>query len=253
MSISDKLREILQIKSDIKDAIIDKGVEMPAGLPFDQYASKVSEISSSSGYRLPTLEKDGYSCVLVGSSTILSSDNRELFSNTINQGIVNALIYTFPNETNLLDGNTYDIHLRYMPLTDSSNDNAWLVLSNDSTSSRIWLDQYDRKIRIVDVVNGDVVGSYSNGRLQDYLNIPTDFNIRISGRTVTITAKRINNSNYTTVGSSFTLAATNITINNIGFGRAFNGGTYNSKGWYDLTNCYIDKNNERIFNAVISE
>lgn len=49
MSIDNKLRQIIQIKSDIKDAIVDKGVEMPAGLPFNQYASKVSEISGGGG------------------------------------------------------------------------------------------------------------------------------------------------------------------------------------------------------------
>lgn len=48
MAIDEKLNKLLQIKSDIKDAIVDKGVEMPAGLPFDQYASKVSEIEAGS-------------------------------------------------------------------------------------------------------------------------------------------------------------------------------------------------------------
>lgn len=48
MAIDDKLNELIQIKSDIKDAIVDKGVEMPDGLPFNQYASRVSQISGGS-------------------------------------------------------------------------------------------------------------------------------------------------------------------------------------------------------------
>lgn len=47
MSIVDKLRELLQIKSDIKDAIVSKGVEVDASLPFNQYPDKISEISGS--------------------------------------------------------------------------------------------------------------------------------------------------------------------------------------------------------------
>ena len=48
MAIDNKLRQIIQIKSDIKNAIVDKDVKMPAGLPFDQYAGKISEIEAGS-------------------------------------------------------------------------------------------------------------------------------------------------------------------------------------------------------------
>lgn len=45
MSISEKLREILQIKSDLKIAISNKGVEITENLPFNKYAIKIGEIS----------------------------------------------------------------------------------------------------------------------------------------------------------------------------------------------------------------
>lgn len=48
MAIDEKLSKLIQIKSDIKDAIVDKGVVMPAGLPFDQYSTKIGEIEAGS-------------------------------------------------------------------------------------------------------------------------------------------------------------------------------------------------------------
>lgn len=48
MSIADKLRELLQIKSDLKIAISDKGVEITENLPFNKYAIKIGEIPKGS-------------------------------------------------------------------------------------------------------------------------------------------------------------------------------------------------------------
>ena len=43
-NISDKLNKLIQTKADIKNAIINKGVNIDSSLPFSQYASKISEI-----------------------------------------------------------------------------------------------------------------------------------------------------------------------------------------------------------------
>lgn len=43
-NISDKLNNLIQTKADIKNAIINKGVNIDSSLPFSQYASKISEI-----------------------------------------------------------------------------------------------------------------------------------------------------------------------------------------------------------------
>lgn len=65
-NIDDKLSKLIQIKSDIKDAIVDKGVYMPAGLPFDQYSTKIGEISgglipTTENYKIFKYEGDNYS------------------------------------------------------------------------------------------------------------------------------------------------------------------------------------------------
>lgn len=48
MAIAPKLLEINQVKEDLKQAIIDKGVSM-TGVPFTEYADKVAEISGGGG------------------------------------------------------------------------------------------------------------------------------------------------------------------------------------------------------------
>lgn len=45
MSIKDGLKQILQTKSEIKEAIIAKGVEVDSSLPFSEYPDKIAEIS----------------------------------------------------------------------------------------------------------------------------------------------------------------------------------------------------------------
>lgn len=47
MSIADQLTQLNQIKLDIKQALIDKGVDM-AGVPFAEYPSKINEINGLS-------------------------------------------------------------------------------------------------------------------------------------------------------------------------------------------------------------
>ena len=47
MSIADQLTQLNQVKSGIKQALIDKGVPME-DVPFTGYASKITEISGLS-------------------------------------------------------------------------------------------------------------------------------------------------------------------------------------------------------------
>lgn len=47
MGISEKMKQLNSIKADIKQALIDKGVDM-AEVPFTEYVSKISEISGLS-------------------------------------------------------------------------------------------------------------------------------------------------------------------------------------------------------------
>ena len=48
MSIQSEIDRLKNVKTAIKDAIVAKGVEVPEGTTFRQYAEKISEISSSS-------------------------------------------------------------------------------------------------------------------------------------------------------------------------------------------------------------
>lgn len=48
-TIADKLSKLEQTKSDIKQAIVDKGVEVDSTLPFAQYPSKIAEIKGGGG------------------------------------------------------------------------------------------------------------------------------------------------------------------------------------------------------------
>lgn len=49
MSIADKITQLNGIKNDIKQAIIDKGVEVTSETPFTDYANKIGEISGGGG------------------------------------------------------------------------------------------------------------------------------------------------------------------------------------------------------------
>lgn len=52
-SINDKLIQLAETKSNIRDAIISKGVEVDTSLPFGEYANKIKDIS---GAITPTVE-----------------------------------------------------------------------------------------------------------------------------------------------------------------------------------------------------
>ena len=52
-TIADKLLYLQDTKSAIKDAIVAKGVSIPTGTPFRNYATKISEISGGEGPTLP--------------------------------------------------------------------------------------------------------------------------------------------------------------------------------------------------------
>ena len=52
MSLADKLRTILNIKVEIKQAIIEKGVEIEDNEQFANYPAKILEIQGGSGKSL---------------------------------------------------------------------------------------------------------------------------------------------------------------------------------------------------------
>lgn len=52
MSLADKLRTILNIKVEIKQAIIEKGVEIEDNEQFASYPAKILEIQGGSGKSL---------------------------------------------------------------------------------------------------------------------------------------------------------------------------------------------------------
>lgn len=58
MSIDDKLNQLLQIKSDVRNAIIEKGVEVDSSLPLNQYANKIRSISGSIIVQMTQAEYD---------------------------------------------------------------------------------------------------------------------------------------------------------------------------------------------------
>ena len=48
MTVQDKMMQLVQCKQDIKQALIDGGVDM-TGIPFTEYAGKVSKIGKGGG------------------------------------------------------------------------------------------------------------------------------------------------------------------------------------------------------------
>lgn len=54
-TIAQKLADLAQIKADIRQAIIDKGIDVPSDTPFADYASLIGDISSSGGRDVVTV------------------------------------------------------------------------------------------------------------------------------------------------------------------------------------------------------
>lgn len=48
-TIAEQLAALAQIKEDIRQAIIDKGVDVPSNTPFTSYASLIGDISGGGG------------------------------------------------------------------------------------------------------------------------------------------------------------------------------------------------------------
>lgn len=102
-NIDDKLSKLIQIKSDIKDAIVDKGVEMPAGLPFDQYSTKIGEISggvipTTEDYKIFKYEGSNYSTY----RSNISEDG--IFTSSLDDKGLSLNV--FPGDSNLPDDGT---------------------------------------------------------------------------------------------------------------------------------------------------
>lgn len=51
MTVQDKMTQLNTVKADMKQALIDKGVDM-ADIPFTEYASKISEMGGLQDYGL---------------------------------------------------------------------------------------------------------------------------------------------------------------------------------------------------------
>ena len=75
MTIADKLSQILDIKEDIKDALIEKGSDVTDDTPFAEYPEKIQEISTSDGSNI-TIEFDD---VFFDTRTLNASDYESLF------------------------------------------------------------------------------------------------------------------------------------------------------------------------------
>ena len=56
MSLADKLRTILGIKAEVKQAIIDKGGTLEDTTPFGEYPAKILEIQGGGGQALTRKE-----------------------------------------------------------------------------------------------------------------------------------------------------------------------------------------------------
>lgn len=78
MSIADQLTQLNQVKSGIKQALIDKGVDM-ADVPFTRYAEKIAGISAG--------EYPGHQ-VKKGETGKLSQSNNQTLSGAIPDGII---------------------------------------------------------------------------------------------------------------------------------------------------------------------
>ena len=74
-NIDEKLNQILQIKSDIKDAITEKGVEVYSSLPFSLYPSKIREISSGGSIEYTDPLFDTYGELTIEDNGIYSGFN----------------------------------------------------------------------------------------------------------------------------------------------------------------------------------
>jgi len=72
MSIEDKLIQLGETKNLIKNAIIEKGVEVNSSTPFKDYANKIKEISGGGGSTEWQPDKEWFDI-----KTILQEDNRE--------------------------------------------------------------------------------------------------------------------------------------------------------------------------------
>lgn len=69
---ADKLNRLIQTKAEIKNAIIEKGVEVDSSTPFKDYANKIKEISGGGGSTEWQPDKEWFDI-----KTILQEDSRE--------------------------------------------------------------------------------------------------------------------------------------------------------------------------------
>lgn len=90
MAISDQLTQLSQVKTDIKQALIDKGVGM-ADVPFTEYAGKIAGISAG--------EYPGYQ-VKKGEIGKLSQTNNQTLSGAIPAGIIPLTLKLTHSNTN---------------------------------------------------------------------------------------------------------------------------------------------------------
>lgn len=122
-TIAENLQEIIDIKSDIKTAIENKGVDM-TNTTFGEYASKIGEITPSiiiNCEKINSLE-DCWRDISVGSVTLLNTDNVTNTSHTFyNSGLFSLSIGNTSNVTNMSNMFYGCRSLTTIPELDTSN------------------------------------------------------------------------------------------------------------------------------------
>ncbi|MFQ8581050.1 MAG: hypothetical protein ACLSA6_00205 [Holdemania massiliensis] len=79
MAISETLIQLVDIRDDIRQALIDKGIDMTGTIPLSEYPGKIAEISTG--------EYPGYQ-VKKGETGKLSQSNNQTLSGAIPDGII---------------------------------------------------------------------------------------------------------------------------------------------------------------------
>lgn len=103
MSVADKITQLNGIKNDIKQAIIDKGVEVTSETPFTDYANKIGEISGGGG----KIDVAATGAKYAYSNSI--PDNAD-FSKCTNFGYMFANSFSIPNFSMVDSKNVNDMH-----------------------------------------------------------------------------------------------------------------------------------------------
>lgn len=132
MATSDKLNKLLNTKAAIKQAIIDKGVEVPDGTTFDEYPNKIAAIE---GGKEGSLTKE--------QSDVINAWNQRTINGT-------SLEYLYSNYYKQSSGDVVDLDLQYIDFSKVTTISG--MLSENSIKSIVIRNMNTLNINIMSFV-----------------------------------------------------------------------------------------------------